>query len=131
VRSTGRVISVPTGEKLLGRVVNALGDPVDGKGPLGTGEDDLRQIEQPAPSVVEREPVKEPLQTGIKAIDAMIPIGRGQRELIIGEPQTGKSALCIDTIINQKSTGGGDPKKPEQVICIYVAMGQKQSTIVD
>jgi F-type H+/Na+-transporting ATPase subunit alpha len=131
VRSTGRVISVPTGEKLLGRVVNALGDPVDGKGPLGTGEDDLRQIEQPAPSVVEREPVKEPLQTGIKAIDAMIPIGRGQRELIIGDRQTGKSALCIDTIINQKNTGGGDPRKPEQVICIYVAMGQKQSTIVD
>jgi len=131
VRSTGRVISVPTGEKLLGRVVNALGDPVDGKGPLGTSESDLRPIEQPAPSVVEREPVKEPLQTGIKAIDAMIPIGRGQRELIIGDRQTGKSALCIDTMINQKTTGGGDPKNPEQVICIYVAMGQKQSTIVD
>jgi len=131
VRSTGRVISVPTGEKLLGRVVNALGDPVDGKGPLGTSESDLRHIEQPAPSVVEREPVKEPLQTGIKAIDAMIPIGRGQRELIIGDRQTGKSALCIDTMINQKTTGGGDPKNPEQVICIYVAMGQKQSTIVD
>ncbi len=131
VRSTGRVISVPTGERLLGRVVNALGDPVDGKGPLGTADSDLRPIEQPAPSVVEREPVKEPLQTGIKAIDAMIPIGRGQRELIIGDRQTGKSALCIDTMINQKTTGGGDPKNPEQVICIYVAMGQKQSTIVD
>jgi F-type H+/Na+-transporting ATPase subunit alpha len=131
VRSTGRVISVPTGDKLLGRVVNALGDPVDGKGPLGTDESDLRPIEQPAPSVVEREPVKEPLQTGIKAIDAMIPIGRGQRELIIGDRQTGKSALCIDTMLNQKTSGGGDPKNPEQVICIYVAMGQKQSTIVD
>ena len=131
VRSSGRVISVPTGDQLLGRVVNALGDPVDGKGPLGTSESDLRPIEQPAPSVVEREPVKEPLQTGIKAIDAMIPIGRGQRELIIGDRQTGKSALCIDTMINQKTTGGGDPKNPEQVICIYVAMGQKQSTIVD
>ncbi|MBL8857300.1 MAG: F0F1 ATP synthase subunit alpha [Planctomycetes bacterium] len=131
VRSSGRVISVPTGDRLLGRVVNALGDPIDGKGPLGTAESDLRPIEQPAPSVVEREPVKEPLQTGIKAIDAMIPIGRGQRELIIGDRQTGKSALCIDTMINQKTTGGGDPKNPEQVICIYVAMGQKQSTIVD
>jgi F-type H+-transporting ATPase subunit alpha len=131
VRSTGRVISVPTGDRLLGRVVNALGDPVDGKGPLGTGESDLRPIESPAPSVVERESVKEPMQTGIKAIDAMIPIGRGQRELIIGDRQTGKTALLIDTIINQKTTGGGDPKNPEQMICIYVAMGQKQSTIVD
>jgi F-type H+-transporting ATPase subunit alpha len=131
VRATGRVISVPTGDQLLGRVVNALGDPIDGKGPLGTSESDLRPIESPAPSVVEREPVKEPLQTGIKAIDAMIPIGRGQRELIIGDRQTGKTALCIDTIINQKTTAGGDPKSPEQVICIYVAVGQKQSTIVD
>ncbi|MEY2785280.1 MAG: synthase alpha subunit, partial [Planctomycetota bacterium] len=131
VRSTGRVISVPTGDKLLGRVVNALGDPVDGKGPLGTIESDLRPIESPAPSVVERESVKEPMQTGIKAIDAMIPIGRGQRELIIGDRQTGKTALLIDTIINQKTTGGGDPNNPEQMICIYVAMGQKQSTIVD
>jgi F-type H+-transporting ATPase subunit alpha len=131
VKSTGRIISVPTGIQLLGRVVNALGDPVDGKGPLGTGEADLRPIEQPAPSVVERQPVKEPLQTGIKAIDAMIPIGRGQRELVIGDRQTGKTALLIDTIINQKSTGGGDPRSEKQVLCIYVAMGQKQSTIVD
>jgi F-type H+-transporting ATPase subunit alpha len=131
VRSTGRVISVPTGNQLLGRVVNALGDPLDGRGPLGTSEADLRPIEQPAPSVVEREPVKEPLQTGIKAIDAMIPIGRGQRELIIGDRQTGKTALLIDTMINQKTTGGGDPKNAAQVICIYVAMGQKQSTVVD
>ncbi|MEM9802240.1 MAG: F0F1 ATP synthase subunit alpha, partial [Planctomycetota bacterium] len=131
VRGTGRVISVPTGDKLLGRVVNALGDPVDGKGPLGTSDGDLRPIEQDAPSVVERQPVDQPLQTGIKAIDAMIPIGRGQRELIIGDRQTGKTALLIDTILSQKTTGGGDPSDPEQVICIYVAVGQKQSTVVD
>ncbi|MCK6446358.1 MAG: F0F1 ATP synthase subunit alpha [Planctomycetes bacterium] len=131
VKSTGRIISVPTGQALLGRVVNALGDPLDGKGPLAVTAADYLPIEQPAPNVVEREPVKQPLQTGIKAIDAMIPIGRGQRELVIGDRQTGKTALLIDTIINQKTTGGGDPKNPEQVICIYVAMGQKQSTVVD
>ncbi len=131
VRSTGRIISVPTGDQLLGRVVNALGDPIDGKGPLGTSDSDLRPIEQPAPSVVERQPVDQPMQTGIKAIDAMIPIGRGQRELIIGDRQTGKTALLIDTILSQKTTGGGDPKNPEQVLCIYVAVGQKQSTVVD
>jgi len=131
VRSTGRIISVPTGPKLLGRVVNALGDPVDGKGALGTTEDDLRPIEQPAPSVVERQPVSEPMQTGIKAVDSMIPIGRGQRELIIGDRQTGKTALLIDAMINQATTGGGDPNDPQQVICIYVAMAQKQSTVVD
>jgi F-type H+-transporting ATPase subunit alpha len=131
VRTTGRIISVPTGPALLGRVVNALGDPLDGRGPLAVTDSDYWVIEQPAPSVVERQPVKEPLQTGIKAIDAMIPIGRGQRELIIGDRQTGKTALLIDTILNQKRTGGGDPANPEQVICIYVAMGQKQSTVVD
>ena len=131
VRSSGRVISVPTGDALLGRVLNALGDPRDGKGPLAVTESDWRPIESPAPSVPERQPVKEPLQTGIKAIDAMIPIGRGQRELIIGDRQTGKSALLIDTILNQKTTGGGDPKNPAQMICIYVAVGQKQSTVVD
>jgi F-type H+-transporting ATPase subunit alpha len=131
VRSSGRVISVPTGDAILGRVVNALGDPRDGKGPLGVTEKDWRPIEAPAPSVPERQPVKEPLQTGIKAIDAMIPIGRGQRELIIGDRQTGKSALLIDTILNQKTTGGGDPKNPAQVLCIYVAIGQKQSNVVD
>ena len=131
VTGTGRIISVPTGPKLLGRVVNALGDPIDGKGPLGTADSDLRPIEQDAPSVVERSPVNQPLQTGIKAIDAMIPIGRGQRELVIGDRQTGKTALLIDTILSQKHTGGGDPKNPEQVICIYVAVGQKQSTVVD
>ncbi|MDA1265847.1 MAG: F0F1 ATP synthase subunit alpha [Planctomycetota bacterium] len=131
VKATGRIISVPTGDQLLGRVVNALGDPIDGKGPLGTTAADLRPIEQPAPSVVERQPVTEPLQTGIKAIDAMIPIGRGQRELIIGDRQTGKTALIIDTILSQKNTGDGDPTNPEQVICIYVAVAQKQSTVVD
>ncbi|MDE0903655.1 MAG: F0F1 ATP synthase subunit alpha [Planctomycetota bacterium] len=131
VKATGRIISVPTGDSLLGRVVNALGDPVDGKGPLAVTEADYLPIDQPAPSVVEREPVHEPLQTGIKAIDAMIPIGRGQRELIIGDRQTGKTALIIDTIISQKFTGGGDPSNPEQVICIYVAVAQKQSTIKD
>jgi F-type H+-transporting ATPase subunit alpha len=131
VRSTGRIISVPTGDNLLGRVVNALGDPVDGKGPLSVSEADFLPIEQPAPSVVERQPVHEPVQTGIKAIDAMIPIGRGQRELIIGDRQTGKTALCVDTILSQRTTGGGDPSNPEQVLCIYVAVGQKQSTVVD
>ncbi|MAF65825.1 MAG: F0F1 ATP synthase subunit alpha [Planctomycetes bacterium] len=131
VRATGRIISVPTGDSLLGRVVNALGDPLDGRGPLGVGDDDFLPIEQPAPSVVERQPVTEPLQTGIKAIDAMIPIGRGQRELIIGDRQTGKTALIIDSIISQKTTGGGDPSNPEQVLCIYVAVAQKQSTVVD
>jgi F-type H+-transporting ATPase subunit alpha len=131
VRTTGRIISVPTGPALLGRVVNALGDPIDGKGPLAVTEEDYLPIERPAPNVVERQPVSEPMQTGIKAIDAMIPIGRGQRELVIGDRQTGKTALLIDTILNQKSTGGGDPNHPEQVLCVYVAMGQKQSTIVD
>jgi len=131
VKTTGRIISVPTGDALLGRVVNALGDPLDGRGPLAVTDADYLPIEQPAPSVVERQPVDTPLQTGIKAIDAMIPIGRGQRELIIGDRQTGKSALLIDTILSQKTTGGGDPNNPDQVICIYVAMGQKQSTVVD
>ncbi len=131
VRTSGRIISVPTGESLLGRVVNALGDPIDGRGPLAATEADFRPIEQPAPSVVERQGVDTPMQTGIKAIDAMIPIGRGQRELIIGDRQTGKTALLVDSIISQKTSGGGDPASPDQVICIYVAMGQKQSTVVD
>jgi F-type H+-transporting ATPase subunit alpha len=122
---------VPTGRPLLGRVLNALGDPIDGKGPLGVSAADYRVIEQHAPSVVERQPVKEPLQTGIKAIDAMIPIGRGQRELIIGDRQTGKTALLIDTILSQRTTGGGNPDDPKQVLCIYVAVGQKQSTVLD
>ncbi len=119
VKRTGRVLSVPVGEELCGRVVNAIGQPIDGKGPI-TGKQ-MRPIETRAPGVIERQPVKEPLQTGLKAIDAMVPIGRGQRELIIGDRQTGKTAICVDTIINQK---GGD------VICIYVAVGQKKSTVV-
>jgi len=118
VKRTGRVASVPVGDALIGRVVNPLGIPIDGKGPIAT--DKFRVIEGIAPNVVERQPVKEPLQTGLKAIDSMIPIGRGQRELIIGDRQTGKTALAIDTIINQRGTG---------VICIYVAIGQKQSTV--
>src|SRR5262245_59709329 len=118
VRRTSRIMSVPVGEALIGRVVNALGQPIDGKGPITTSK--FNPVERLAPGVVDRLPVKEPLQTGIKAIDAMIPIGRGQRELIIGDRQTGKTAIAIDTIINQK---GGD------VICIYVAIGQKRSTV--
>ncbi len=119
VKRTGRVLSVPTGEALLGRVVDAIGQPVDGKGAVAS--ETMRPIETRAPSVMERQPVVEPLQTGLKAIDSMIPIGRGQRELIIGDRQTGKTAIGLDTIINQK---GSD------VICIYVAIGQKKSTVV-
>jgi F-type H+-transporting ATPase subunit alpha len=118
VRRTGRIAEVPVGEPLLGRVVNALGQAVDGKGPIKS--EHTRRIELKAPGIVVRQPVKEPLQTGIKAIDAMIPIGRGQRELIIGDRQTGKTAIALDTIINQR---GGD------VHCIYVAIGQKRSTV--
>ena len=118
VRRTGRIAEVPVGDGMLGRVINALGQPVDDKGPIASRE--TRRIEVKAPGIVQRQPVKEPLQTGIKAIDSMIPIGRGQRELVIGDRQTGKTALIIDTIINQK---GGD------VFCIYVAVGQKRSTV--
>jgi F-type H+-transporting ATPase subunit alpha len=118
VKRTGRIISVPVGEELVGRVVNALGQPVDGKGPIVSKQ--FSEIERIAPGVVDRNPVKEPLQTGLKAIDAMVPIGRGQRELIIGDRQTGKTAVAVDTIINQKG---------KDVICIYNAIGQKQSTI--
>src|ERR671923_1376265 len=118
VKRTNRIISVPVGEELIGRVVNALGQPVDGKGPIVTKQ--FREIERLAPGVVDRNPVKEPLQTGLKAIDAMVPIGRGQRELIIGDRQTGKTALAIDTIVNQRGTG---------IKCIYVAVGQKASSI--
>ena len=118
VRRTGRIMSVPVGRAMVGRVVNALGQPIDGKGPIAT--DAFNPIERLAPGVVDRQPVKQPMQTGVKAIDAMIPIGRGQRELIIGDRQTGKTAIALDTIINQK---GGD------MICIYVAIGQKRSTV--
>lgn len=124
VRRTGQIASIKVGEGLVGRVVNTLGEPIDGKGPI-TGERYEMPLERKAPGVIFREPVKEPLQTGIKAIDAMIPIGRGQRELVIGDRQTGKTAICIDTIINQKEFyEAGNP-----VYCIYVAIGQKASTI--
>ena len=118
VKRTGRVVSVPVGERMIGRVVNALGQPIDGKGPIATSE--YRPIERRAAGIIERKSVSVPLQTGIKAIDSMIPIGRGQRELIIGDRQTGKTVLATDTIINQKGKG---------VLCIYVAIGQKQSTV--
>jgi F-type H+-transporting ATPase subunit alpha len=118
VRATGRILSVPVGDALLGRVVDPLGRPIDGLGPLGTTE--TRRLEIQAPGIVSRQPVKEPLQTGIKAIDSMTPIGRGQRELIIGDRKTGKTAIAIDTIINQRGQG---------VKCIYVAIGQKGSTV--
>jgi len=124
VRRTGQIASIKVGEGMVGRVVNTLGEPIDGKGPI-TGERYEMPLERKAPGVIYREPVKEPLQTGIKAIDAMIPIGRGQRELVIGDRQTGKSAICIDTIINQKEFY--EAGKP--VYCIYVAIGQKASTI--
>ena len=126
VRRTGEILSVPVGDGFLGRVVDALGRPIDGKGEIKAS--DRRALELQAPSVVQRQPVKEPLQTGIKAIDAMTAIGRGQRQLIIGDRQTGKTAVAIDTIINQRENWkSGDPKK--QVKCIYVAIGQKGSTI--
>src|SRR5580765_4154333 len=118
VKRTGRIMEVPIGEGLIGRVVNPLGQPLDGKGPIATSQ--TGSLERIAPGVVDRQPVKEPLQTGLKAIDAMIPIGRGQRELIIGDRQTGKTAIAVDAILNQKGNG---------VICIYNAIGQKQSTI--
>ena len=118
VKRTGKVVSVPVGEARIGRVVNALGQPIDGKGPIDAKE--YRAIESPAPGIIERKSVSVPLQTGIKAIDSMIPIGRGQRELIIGDRQTGKTVIATDTIINQKG---------KDVICIYVAIGQKQSTV--
>ena len=118
VKRTGRMVSVPVGEALIGRVVNALGEPIDGKGVIDARE--YRAIESPAPGIIDREPVDRPLQTGIKAIDSMIPIGRGQRELIIGDRQTGKTTIATDTILNQKG---------KDVICIYVAIGQKRSTV--
>jgi len=120
VERTNRIASVPVGRAMIGRVVNAIGQPVDGKGPIGA--DKFRNIEFKAPGVIDRQPVTEPLQTGIKAIDAMIPIGRGQRELIIGDRQTGKTTIALDTILNQKGTG---------VICVYVAIGQKESTVAN
>ena len=118
VKRTGKIAQVPVGQAMVGRVVNALGQPIDGKGPIKT--DKFRKIEAEAPQVIERQSVNEPLQTGIKAIDSIIPIGKGQRELIIGDRQTGKTTIAVDTILNQKG---------EDVICIYVAIGQKASTV--
>src|SRR5688500_6961280 len=118
VKRTGRILSVPVGDALIGRVVNALGQPIDGKGPIAS--DASRRLEVQAPGIVGRQPVHEPLQTGIKAIDAMTPIGRGQRELIIGDRKTGKTTIAIDTILNQRGLG---------VKCIYVAIGQKSSSV--
>lgn len=120
VKRTGRVVSVPVGEAMIGRVVNAIGQPIDGVGPIDSKE--YRPVESPAPGILDRQPVTEPLQTGIKAIDSMIPIGRGQRELIIGDRQTGKTTIAVDTILNQKG---------KDVICIYVAIGQKRSTVAN
>lgn len=118
VRRTGRIMQVPVGDAMIGRVVNALGQPIDGKGPIATTE--TRPVEYPAPGIADRQSVNEPLQTGIKAIDALVPIGRGQRELIIGDRGTGKTAIAVDTILNQKG---------QNVICVYVAIGQKASTV--
>ncbi|MDO9064403.1 MAG: F0F1 ATP synthase subunit alpha, partial [Sulfuricella sp.] len=120
VKCTGRILEVPVGEALMGRVVNSLGQPIDGKGPINTTE--KSPIEKIAPGVIARQSVSQPVQTGLKSIDAMVPIGRGQRELIIGDRQTGKTAVAVDAIINQKGTG---------VICIYVAIGQKASSIIN
>ena len=120
IKRTGKVVSVPVGEAMIGRVVNALGQPIDGEGPIDAKE--FRPVESPAPGIIDRQPVREPLQTGIKAIDSMIPIGRGQRELIIGDRQTGKTSIATDTILNQKG---------KDVICIYVAVGQKRSTVAN
>jgi len=127
VRRTGQVLSVPVGDGYLGRSVDAMGNPIDGRGPI-ENLDGRRELELQAPGVMMRQPVKEPLQTGIKAIDSMIPIGRGQRELIIGDRQTGKTQIAVDTILNQRANWeSGDPQK--QVRCIYVAIGQKGSTV--
>lgn len=123
VRATGQLLSVPVGEALLGRVINVLGEPIDGKGPLGT--DETRKVDIIAPGIAERQPVKQPLQTGVKAIDSMIPVGRGQRELIIGDRKTGKTAVVVDTIINQRYTHQTD----DPVYCIYVAVGGKESSV--
>ena len=118
VKRTGRVLEVPVGQELLGRVIDPLGRPLDGKGPLNAAN--TRKVESPAPGLADRKSVHEPMQTGLKAVDSMIPVGRGQRELVIGDRKTGKTAICTDTIINQKGKG---------VVCVYVAIGQKESTV--
>jgi F-type H+-transporting ATPase subunit alpha len=126
VKRTGTIVDVPVGKGLLGRVVDALGNPIDGKGPIEAAE--RRRVEVKAPGIIPRKSVNEPMQTGLKALDALVPVGRGQRELIIGDRQTGKTAVAIDTILNQKSVNtAGDEKK--KLYCIYVAIGQKRSTV--
>ncbi len=128
VMRTGNIVDVPIGEEMLGRVFDALGNPIDGKGPVNTTQ--RRKIELKAPGIIPRQSVHEPMQTGLKAVDSLVPIGRGQRELIIGDRQTGKTAIAIDTILNQKKAhDNGDTKK--QLYCIYVAIGQKRSTVAN
>src|SRR5512138_1576221 len=126
VKRTGAIVDVPVGKGLLGRVVDALGNPIDGKGPIQTTE--RRRVEVKAPGIIPRKSVHEPVQTGLKALDALVPIGRGQRELIIGDRQTGKTAVALDTFINQKTANQGDDES-QKLYCIYVAVGQKRSTV--
>lgn len=126
VKRTGEIVQVPVGKELLGRVVDGLGNPIDGKGPLKTKES--RLVEVKAPGIIPRKSVHEPMQSGLKAIDALVPVGRGQRELIIGDRQTGKTAVAIDTILNQKNFNSSKDEK-EHLYCIYVAIGQKRSTV--
>ena len=127
VKRTGEIVDVPIGKELLGRVVDALGNPVDGKGPINASERNL--IEVKAPGIIPRKSVHEPMQTGIKAIDSLIPIGRGQRELIIGDRQTGKTAIIVDTILNQKKLNDAAANDSEKLFCVYVAIGQKRSSV--
>ena len=126
VKRTGRIVEVPVGDALLGRVVDGLGNPLDGKGPIAASES--RRVEVKAPGIIPRRSVHEPMQTGLKALDALVPIGRGQRELIIGDRQTGKTAVAVDTIINQRQINAGDDES-RKLYCIYVAIGQKRSTV--
>ncbi|MEA3038313.1 MAG: F-type H+/Na+-transporting ATPase subunit alpha, partial [Sphingomonadales bacterium] len=126
VRRTGTIVDVPVGKALLGRVVDGLGNPIDGKGPIDTTE--RRRVEVKAPGIIPRKSVHEPVQTGLKALDALVPVGRGQRELIIGDRQTGKSAVALDTFINQRAANQGDDES-QKLYCIYVAIGQKRSTV--
>merc|ERR1712176_754224 len=124
---TGAIVDVPVGNEILGRVVDALGNPIDGKGPIGCKE--RYRVGLKAPGIIPRQSVKEPMQTGIKAVDSLVPIGRGQRELIIGDRQTGKTAVAIDTIINQKRFNDAGDAKKAKLYCVYVAVGQKRSTV--
>src|SRR5262249_35018819 len=126
VKGTGGIVDVPVGKGLLGRVVDGLGNPIDGKGPIESAE--RRRVEVKAPGIIPRKSVHEPVQTGLKALDALVPVGRGQRELIIGDRQTGKTAVAIDTFINQRKINAGDDEK-QKLYCIYVAIGQKRSTV--